>query len=284
MANTYDADLVHEILHDVAITTLGPVLANINNFTLDVQTMPMAPRSAVRVPLVTAGSAVLTNADDFETGDGTVGEVLVQANQKSVPFHATNQEMQKGYRVRNLLQKNMQVLGNAIQDIIFAPLTTANYGAAVLDLAGADLAKANLKTIWAAAQDFGRKNLILDGAQYAGLIPTSTEDFSLAMNGAYGFDSITHSSRFTGAGTDVVGFVADQDAIAIVAGTPYVSEGVSQELTGLEEVVLSNGITVQFYSWVSTKTRAEWRSLDVMIGAAVGDPGKIKLITDTGAV
>jgi len=282
MANTYDADLVHEILSDVAETTLGPVLAKVNSFSLEVATMPIAPKSAIRVPLVSAGSTVLTDANDFESGDGTVGEILVSPAQKSVPFHASNTEMQKGHRVRNLLQKNMQVLGNAIQDIIFAPLTAANYGAAVLDLAGADITKANLKTVWAAAQNFGRKNLILDGAPYSQLIPESTEQFKLTESGAYGFDSIMHSSRFDGAGTDVIGFVADQDAIAIAAGVPYVDDELEQELTGLEQVVLSNGMTVQLYSWVSTKTRAVWRSLDVMIGAAVGDPEKVHLITDTG--
>lgn len=282
MANTYDADLVHEILHDVAITTLGPALAAINNFTLDVGTMPMAPRSATRVPLVTAGSAVLTNADSFEAGNGTVGEVLVSVDQKSVPFHATNQEMQKGYRVRNLLQKNMQVLANEITDVVFAPLLIATYGTAVLDLAGGAFTSANLKTIWTAAQNFGRKNLILDGALYAGLIPTSTDNFDPSVSGAYGFNSIMHNSRWTGADTAVVGFVADSDAIAIATGVPYVSEGVGQAMTGMEEVTLSNGLTVQLYSWISTATRTEWRSLEVMIGAAAGDPAKVELIVDTG--
>lgn len=284
MANTYDADLVHEILHDVAMTTLGPVLANINAFTLDVSTIPMAPKSAQRVPLVTAGASVLTNANDFETGDSSVGEVLVQVDQKSVPFHASNTEMQKGYRVRNLLEKNMQVLGNAIQDIIFTPLTTVSYGAAVLDLAGAAFTRDHLKTIWAGAQNFTRKNLILDGPLYAGLIPTTTDHFNPATQGAYGFSSILHNSRWDGAGANTVGFVADQDAIAIASGTPYVSEGVGQAMTGIESVTLPNGITVQLYSWVSTKTRAEWRSLEVMIGAAVGDPAKVELIVDTGIV
>lgn len=281
MANSYDSALVEEILSDVAITTLGPVLAKMDAFSLKVEPDPIKPRAGVAVELVNGGSTVLQNATDFESGDADVDAVLVAVNQQTVPFHASNDDMQKGHDVRRLLKKNMQNLGNKIQDVLFAPLTAANYGAAVLDLAGNDITKANLQTVWAAAENFGSKNLFLAGSPYSQLIPQSTEQFKLSESGAYGFDSIHHTSRFTGAESGVVGFVADSDAIAVAAGVPKVHEELEQELTGLEEVVLPNGVTVQLYSWVSCKTRSVWRSLDVMIGAAVGDPEKVHLIEDT---
>ena len=165
--------------------------------------------------------------------------------------------------------------------MLFAPLTAANYGTPVVDIAGGTLSKANLKTIWAACQNYGAKNLFLDGGPYSDLIPESTDQFKLSESGAYGFDGIHHSSRFNGAEAGVVGFCADSDAIAVAAGVPKVVEELERELTGLEEVVLPNGITVQLYSWVSTKSRSVWRSLDVMIGAAAGDTSKVKLIEDT---
>ncbi len=282
MANTYDSNLVQEIMSDVAITTLGPVLARMNAFTMDVSVDPMSPRSATRVPLVTDGSNVLTNPNDFEIGDGVVSSVLVEVDQKSVPFHASNTDLQKGFRVRMLLEKNMQVLANELTDIIFAPLLVGNYGAAALDLAGGTFSRDDLKALWVAASNFNNKNLIIDGPLFSELIPSNNDQFDITTSGAYGFDSIMHHGRWSGAGPNVVGFVADSDAIAIATGVPYTPEELERELTGLEQVVLPNGLTVQLYSWVSTKTRAVWRSLDVMIGAAVGDPAKVKLIRDTG--
>lgn len=278
MANTYDSGLVQEILHDTAITTLGTVCSLIDKFTLDVSIDPLKPRSTVNVPIVTAGAAVQTNSDSFESGNSTVGNVPVTMAQKTVAFHATAQEMNKGYRVKNLLQKNLQVLGNAIQDIVLAPVTEANYGAAVLDVALASFTSANLPTAWAAAKNFNMRHLFLDGSFYAKLLPTDTQSFKPGETGAYGFDSININNRFDGAGTDIVGFVADRSAIAVASGEPYMSPNVLADMAGMEQVTLPNGLVVSLFTWVSRATRAEWCSLDIMIGASAGDTTALKII------
>lgn len=278
MANTYDSGLVAEILHDTAITTLGDVCAAVDKFTLEVTADPMKPASTVNVPLVTAGASVLTNPASFESGDSTVGTVAVTAAHKSVPFHATSAEMNKGYRVKNLLQKNLQVLGNAVQDVIFAPITEANFGSAVFDNTAANFSSSDLPTIWAAGENFNQRHLFLDGAYYSKLLPTNAESFKPAETGAYGFDSINLNTRWDGAGTDIIGFLGDRSAVAVVASEPYMTDNVRADLSGLEQVTLPNGIVISLCSWVSRATRAEWCSVDLMIGAAAGDTDAGKVI------
>jgi hypothetical protein len=280
MANTYDSGLVQEILHDTAITTLGTVCANVDKFSHQVEIDPLKPLSTVNVPLVTAGSAVITNGANFEVGDSTVGNVQVTMAHKSVPFHATAAEMNAGHRVKNLLTKNLQVLGNAIQDIIFAPLTTTNFGTAGFDDTAANFTSADLPTIWTAAKEYTERNLWLDGAYYAKLLPTNAESFRPGETGAYGFDSINVNNRWDGAGAKVIGVVADRSAVAVASGEAYMPENVRNDLSGMESITLPNGIVISLCSWVSRATRAEWCSVDVMIGAAAGDTTAAEVIED----
>ena len=271
MANTLSSDLIVDILSEVSITTLGPVLGIMDSFTTDLSADAVAPRSTFQVDCVTGGSTTLTNPDSFETGDSTVEARPVTGNHISQPFHVTAQQMNQGFRLKNLLAKNMQVFANSLHDIIMTPVTEAVYGTAVLDKTLATFTAADLPTIWAAGKNLPQKNLILEGSFYAKIMPTDTTKFNPADQGAYGFDRIAYSNRFTAAGTDVVGFLADPNALLVASGVPVMDEDVTNAMVGQEQVTLSNGLTVQLNSWVSTGTRAKWASLDVILGAAVGD-------------
>jgi len=52
-------------------------------------------------------------------------------DQHSVSFKVTQAELNSGHRLRSLLRKNLQVIGNACRDAIFAPITEAIYGETV---------------------------------------------------------------------------------------------------------------------------------------------------------
>ena len=281
MSNTYNSGLVAEILQESAITTLGNKNAPLNLFSTSFSADPMKPRSSQNVPLVSAGPTVLENPASFESGDSTVGNVQVTVSHYSAPIHATSDEMQKGYRVRNLIQKAVQQLGNKLQDVAFAVIDEATYGARVVDKAAASFSADDLETIWAAAEDFGSRNLILDGAYYAKLLPNNRDDFNLAEQGAYGFDRIIHSSRWDGAEAGTRGIVADPGAIACVSGTPYLDPVVANQMEDQVQVTLENGLTVQFNTWASVAGRQVWHSLDVAFGAAAGDTSALALIGDT---
>ena len=280
MANTFPATLVSELVHDVAITTLGPVLGAVNAFAFDVDPDPLSPGSTVKVGVVTATSASTTNPTNYETGDSTKEQRDVVVDEHSKSFHVTQAQLNKGHSLKQLIRKNMQTVANAARDAVFAPLTVANYGAAILDVTAAAFVPGDLQGIWASCKDFPTKNLLIDGAYYSKLLPTNAESFLPGATGAFGFDSIAPNNRWDGAGTDVIGFCGTTDSLVIASGEPVMDSGLENLLDDYMEVPLDGGLSVYVASWVSLATRTRWMSIGLMLGAAKGDVTAGKLITD----
>ena len=281
MANSFAAALAVDTLAQESITTLGPVLSMVDNFALDVQLAPMAPGNTVQVEVVTAGATAQTNPSSYTTNsDSTKIARAVSVNQHSVSFKVTQAELNSGHRLRSLLRKNLQVIGNACRDAIFAPITEANYGAAVLDSTAANFDSADLKTIWAACKDYPTKNLILDGAYFAKLLPTNADSFLPGNSGAYGFDSIGMNNRWDGAEATTIGFCGARDALAIGSGEAIMDDEIQDLLSFYEPVEIPGGLTAYLSSWTDLTTRTRYMNISVMLGAAVGDATAGSLITD----
>ena len=283
MANTFDAALVTDSLRDAAITTLHSRLAPLSAFSRDFSADQLRPLATVQVPIATAGSTTQTNATNFESGDSTLDNVAVSVSQYSNSFHITNAQLNGGHRLERLAKINASYLANKIIDIAFAPITTANFGAAVIDVDTADLVTAtSLKTLWASLKDGDVRNLIVDGSIYANFLPANLEAFQLASGGKnvgmYGYDFFTYNNRWDGAGATIKGFACSPNAIAVASGIPTASPAdsdmISQELITLDDL----GLTVQMNMWVSRASRALWASYDVMFGASVADTGALKII------
>jgi hypothetical protein len=284
MANTFPADLVHEIVAEQAITSLGSVLGAVRNFSFEAALSPIAPGSTVKVGVTTAGATASTNPTNYESGDSTKVTREVTVDEHSVSFHVTQAQLNKGHTLQALVRKNMQQIANAARDAVFGPLPTANYGAVVVDKTAANFSAADLKTVWAACKDFPTKHLLLDGAYYAQLLPTNAESFRPGDTGAYGFDSIGVNNRWDGAdAAGIVGFCGTSDALVIASGEPAIDSALENVLDAYEEVPIDGGMSAYVYSWVSTATRSRWMSMGLMLGAQVGDATAGKLLGDGAA-
>lgn len=280
MANTFPAGLVAEFVAETGITSLGPVIGAVNAFSHGIGVDPVSPGSTINVGVTTAGSTTLTNPSNYEAGDSTKVLRAVTVSEYAQPFHVSQAELNKGHRLRHLVGKNMQALANACRDVVFAPLTVANFGSAVLDSTAANFDADDLKTIWAGASDYPTKNLLLDGAYYAKLLPSNAESFRPGETGAYGFDSIGVNNRWDGADTGVIGFIGGPDALCIASGEPVMDSGLVNLLDDYQEVEIAGGLSVFAASWVSLATRNRWMSLGLMLGAAEGDTTAGELITN----
>jgi len=158
-------------------------------------------------------------------------------------------------------------------------MTAANYGAAVLDKAPATVTTADIKTIIAATGKFGQRNLVADASFWSQFAVTSDKNSLGVIDGAYGLDSFSLSTDWSGAGTNVNGFVGDVSSIAMAARLPELT-GELREALDFDTVELPNGMTVQICKWVSTASRNTWHSFDVVFGAGVGDATAGKIIED----
>ncbi len=282
MANTFDSALVTDVLRDTAITVLQSRLAPLSAFSQDFSADAIAPRRTVQVPIATAGSTTQTNATNFESGDSTLDNVAVTVDQYSNSFALTNAEINQGFRIKNIAKINLHQLANKIIDVAFTPITTTNFGSAVVDVnTAADFTVAELKTLWGALKDGDVRNVILDGSIYAQFLPSNLEAFQVASGGKnvgmYGFDLFTYNNRWTGAGSTIRGFACSPQAVAVASGLPQNSPA-SSDMISQENIVIPDlGLTVQMNMWVSRSSRALWASYDVMFGAAKGDGSALKI-------
>lgn len=285
MANTVNADLIWEILNDEEVTSLGTMSAPWLDFSYRLDLEPKGPKAQINVPYVTAGSTTLTNPSNFESGNSTIGDINVSATHYSQPFHLTQDQMNSGLQLKWLVKKNVQVLRNALVDAVFAPVTNANFGADVVDVVSTSFGTDDLVDIWAACKDFPIKNLWLDGSYVAELIPTNTQSFNVSQmgfQGAFGFDSIKVHNRWSGAGTNIIGFCAADAAIAVGTAFPRLDALVTSiagaQIESVNVTVEHINLPVQFNVWVNTAGRVAWASMDVMLGAAAADTNCGKVV------
>jgi len=276
MANSFDANLILDTMSKQVLTTLGNRLAPLNAFCRDFTTDVLVQNAYVQVKKPNAASAIQTNPTNFETGDTNIANVAVQVKHYSKSFTVGSMEYNQGFRLTDLVDFNAQVVANKIIDIALAPITATNFATNVT-VAQASFVAANAITLWGAVAKSTKRHLVLDGTAFAKLLPTSGENFALGgptsyRPGAYGYDGIVLNTRWDGAGTNIYGFAAGPEAVAMAAGIPLVSDAVAQRQYGSRILTLEGlGLSVQLNYWASTATRSDWASIDVMFGAALGD-------------
>lgn len=286
MANTLAAALLAELVAERSMTVLQhrtlPFEKMSTDFSNEVLRIPKVTgtgaRTNLNVPIAVDGSTTQTNPTNYENGDSTVEGRLVGMNEYSNAFHITNAELNNGHRLNRLVDINLHALMNKINDVAMALVTAANYGTAVVTKAADTIDASDLKTIFAAAEKFGERNLILNGTVFSQFLPTNRESF-VPGAGAYGFDSFDLVTKFDAAETDVVGFCADMSAMAIATRLPDNTDEV-REVIEMDQALLPNGMTIQVAKWTSVATRETWNSFDVVFGAGVGDESALKIIKD----
>lgn len=294
-ANTLAAALTPDYLADGLIINARNRLAPLAAFSRDFGTDPMKPKATVQVARATVGATAQTDATNWESGDTTLAAVAVTVNQKSVSFHLTNDQLNKGHLMANLAGINADQLADAISDVWTALLVVGTYGTpgAGTGIIGAATAfdPADIPQLFSLAKNFRARNLILDGSYIGYLMPGVIANFNsgLGVNDQgvqstyfgriFGMDGIWMQSRYTSAVANCVGFLCGPDAIAVASGLPIAtatpnSEFLSQQTVNIDGAgsnAPSIGLSVQVNMWYSRATRTIWASYDVMFGAAAGD-------------
>lgn len=276
MANSFDANLILDTMSKQVLTTLGNRLAPLRAFARDFTTDVLIQNAYVQVKKPNATSAIQTNPTNFETGDTNIANVAVQVKHYSKSFTVGSMEYNQQFRLADLVDINAQTVANKIIDVALAPITATNFATNVT-VAQASFVAANAKTLWASVAKSSKRHLILDSVAFANLLPTSGENFALDGSsayrpGAYGYDGIILNTRWDGAGTNIYGFAAGPEAVAMAAGIPDVPPAVAEKLYGSRILTLEGlGLSVQLNYWGSSASRSDWASIDVMFGAALGD-------------
>lgn len=279
MANTFDSALVVDTAAEQAITVLQNRLAPLSAFTTDFSSDVVDPLQKVQVAVASSATGITTNPVSFDTGDVVLAKATVAMVHYSAGFGLTSTEINQGHRLERLMRIKLGELANAVLDAAMVPVTTTNFGAAVVSTS-ASFADTGLKAIFSALKNGTSRALVLDGALYSLLLPTALTSFNPASRGAFGFDGgIFLNNRFSAAGANIKGFGVSPEAIAVAAAMPRMEDPVKQLLYSSTEIEVPDlGISVQFNLWGSTTSRSIRASFDLVFGAALADTSALKLV------
>jgi hypothetical protein len=284
MANSFSASTIADIILGSEMLVLQNKVIDLDRFATNFSGDAIAltrngngARSSLHVDLASGASATQTNPTNYEQGDSTLGAVSVSMNEYSQPFHITPAQAGSGRKIEKLLTVNLHALQDKLDSVVKGLMTTANYGTAILTKDPTTVTSADIKTIIQGTGKFSQRNLVADASFWAQFAVTTDKNSLGVMDGAYGLDSLSLSTDWSGAGSNVNGFVGDVSAIAMAARLPENTSEVNEQLD-LATIELPNGLVVQVCKWVSLVSRNTWNSFDVVFGAGVGDATAGKLI------
>jgi hypothetical protein len=278
MSNTYASPLLTSILETEATTILSDVLAPVASFATQFSTDKFKPKATAQCKFVIAGATTQVDASDFEnaaTTGSTIANVEIVPSLYTQSFQVSNDDLNSGLRLSNLVTKNCRVFGESLLDVIFAPITESNFTVAVtrapLSFTWGDMATAR-----GVLKKSPVKNAILDGEYMARISNapvfyqrTGTESGEGQGWRAFGWDGIYECSRWSGAGPNVRGFFCGQSALGVLAGLPLLGENVTLQTKTITLPGL--GLSVSASQWFSLKSRSMFASYDLVMGVCLLD-------------
>jgi hypothetical protein len=255
-------------------------LAPLRLFTTDFSNEVRYPKSTIQVPVVSATAATSVNPTNFEPGSSvTIGKATVTLDHV-VQFFAIDQaDLASGKRLENLVRINLDALALKLWSLAITPITTVNFGAAVVTATTITPGSGHLASLWSSVSKSQQKGLVTTSTIYSALIPTLTTSISLDQ-GAYGFENgVFYANSFTGAVSGLRGFACSKEAIAVASAMPMIDPAVSSRYQVSDSVTLDSlGMTVAYNIWGSTTNRQVNASIEVMFGAGAA------VTTDTMAL
>jgi hypothetical protein len=272
MANVFDSALVVATISEQVQTVLANRLAPLRIMSTDFSSEVRKPKDTIQVPLVTATSATATNPTDFTpASDVTVGKATVTLDHYSQFFGITQADLALGHRLENLVRINLNALADKLFSVAITPITTVNFGAAVVTTTTITPGSGHLATLWSSISKSDRKGLVVTPEIYSKLIPTNA-DFLPLQNGAYGFDQgIYYANSFSGAVSGLDGFAICPEAIAVASALPVIDPAVANLLYVSDVVTIDSlGISVMYNITASQATRTVTASVECMMGSAAG--------------
>jgi ATP-dependent protease ClpP protease subunit len=291
--NTYSSSLVTQFLLDGAVTKLQNRWAALKIFSKDYSQDRYKPRATGQLKFVTAGGTTQKNATNFESGDATVSNVQIAVDQYTTAFHVTNDELNSGLRMENLVDIKVAECADNILKVAFSPLATGSFttNAAIVRAASA-FAFSDMATAWGELKKSPIKYAVLDGEYMARIINqpvfyqvTGTESGGEDGWRRFGWDGVYLNTNWTGhhagAGDQYIrGIFCNPQVMGAIAGLPLSPPAIPGATLQESTITVPEvDISIAAYSWFSLSSRTFWMSYDLMFGTALLDESAGVLLT-----
>jgi hypothetical protein len=274
MSNTYDFGSVCQTLSKRGTTILQDRLAPLAGFctALPLQKEDVNPAFPRVVSLATVAATTQKNPTDFSPGNSTLAALTIPHDLYVQPFGLGEKEYSSGARLEWLADLNARAFADAISDAVLSLCTTANFGAAAVTADAAAFTVASFETLIATVPSESRA-VVLDSPYFVKVKPATWLP--------PGPIAVFECSRFSAAGSQVHGLVADRRAIVLSYGVPQLTtmarQVMARDLIQLPQL----GIMVETVTWLQLPTRTVVAAYAVYLGAQVGDANALQLLCST---
>jgi len=251
----------------IALPILQNILAPASRFCTVIPT-PSRPGKVQEVPLISVVHDTLVDTATFEPQDCSINPITATPHRYTQIFGIGNVDNQSGAELGWLVQANVEKFANTLADAIMAIVTEANFGAPIVEIGAAAFGQAEVETMLAAFS--GNRSLILDTPFWARVKPTMLPP---------GFTNVFEHGRWSTAGANIRGLVADPRAIVLCTGLPDAWD-VRSKTGFVREVVKipGLGLDVEVATWPIVGTRALNASFDVFLSPNVANANALRLL------
>lgn len=251
-----------------AISTRLAVIAACTAFPLEIEKMPGQQRVVSLVKSVAATQISLT--PDYTLGDAVIAPTQINHQLYTQVFGIDQNELNEGGRLEWLYLLNGQKLAATLSDKISSLLTVANFGAPIVTKSAANFAVSDFETLFSGVAT-EKRAIILDSPYFAKVKPPTW----CPPN----FNNTLEHTRWTAAGPNVVGFVADPSAIMLSYAMPTMISPFRNVMAESPLTIPQIGLRGTASIYFLVNSRRLMASLSIFMGAAVGDNNGLKLLT-----
>ena len=266
-ANTESISTAIEQLAPESIQLQRPAMPEVQTYctVIPYKGVIFGGNSKVNIGVITSVQAVQLNPTTFENNGDQIDLEQVTLNVYSAQFGFDAPDQAKGLDAQLLLASHLTKIEGSIQAAINAIITEANYGAPVVTVASSNWSASGIETLMESVP--GRTALCLAPSYF---VKTKPNDMPPGTQG-----TLRELSDLTSIGTNLKGFSARPEAVALIVGYPDV--GPTSEVKQ-SKIRLPIGLDVMFSRWLRRSGRSWRASLDIALSVGVGQAGAMKLL------
>lgn len=245
------------LIGDAIANAFGAHKISFSDFSNDYSGVYGTAGSVIRVPLIgkTGGvkSAHADGTDDFSIGTKTTEHVDLELTLKYVTCPLTIGELETGAALSDFAQSLANDVVEDVQKTLEEKLIAGVTAGKVKEIVVGDADSFTTSTLTKKVRPEVRKGGVaepvcyLEGGHYASIIPLDKEGFD--TNGAhYGFSKISEYTSFT---EGVVGFAANQSAVAVATRIPQSLMQNPAYITKYAYQLPEVGVNVLYCEWAN---------------------------------
>ena len=277
MPNSIDSALSTKQMATLAANILQAPLAPLNRIATIIPNAAIdQDRKTFTLPIVSSIAAKLTDPTSFQNGDTTLGVATVAAAHITRPAHLSNKERSQGLKLESLIPSLASQFAADVLALAVTQISAANYAAAVATVAPASFAMSHVSTLAQAIAGTPRSLLLKSQ-----LMQNITASMSLENGNWFlpGFNGGIFECDLSTASNSAQAVVATPEAIVFaIALPPNIPDGEIEvapiELPGI-------GVVGWLTRWTDRSSRAEWISVEALVGFAPGNPAALRFAAST---